>query len=64
MLDYTSYVMGMNTFDEISNAIRAGYDNPSPVAKFVGLIFGHFTTGMAIGAGIALVLTLAKAGGL
>jgi hypothetical protein len=64
MLEYTSYVMGMTTFDELSDAIRADYSNPTGAAKFIGELLGKFTSGMAIGAGIALVLTLAKAGGL
>lgn len=64
MLEYTSYIMGMSTFDELSDAIRADYSNPTGASKFIGNLLGKFTSGMAIGAGIALVLAIARAGGL
>jgi hypothetical protein len=56
--------LSMSTFDELSDAIRSGYNNPTGAAKFIGNLCGKFMSGMAIGAGIALVLTLARAGWL
>lgn len=64
MFDYAAYIMGMNTFDSLIDGIRSGYDKPSGVAKFIGVLCGNIVSGMAIGAGIALVLAIAKASGL
>jgi hypothetical protein len=66
MFPYEYYIMGMNTFDELSSAIRSGYNNPDahPAAKVIGQLLGKFASGIAIGAGIALAMAIARAGGM
>lgn len=64
MLDYRHYIMGMNnTFDSLAEIMREG-SKPSQIGFIVGSFLGKFASGIAIGAGIALVLAIARAGGL
>jgi hypothetical protein len=60
---WNDYVEGMDrTFDNLTDSIRAGYDKPSPLAAFIGAMFGKFAVGIAIGCGIAVGLAIARAG--
>jgi hypothetical protein len=60
---WKDYVEGMeNTFDSLTDSIRAGYDKPDRFAGFIGALLGKFTTGVFIGLGIAVGLAIARAG--
>lgn len=60
---WKDYVEGMeNTFDSLIAGYRAGYDKPSPIAGFLGALFGKFTMGVSIGLGIAVGMAIARAG--
>lgn len=62
---WKDYVEGMeHTFDSLTDSIRAGYEKPSPLAAFIGALFGKFIIGVSMGLGFAVGLAVARAGGL
>lgn len=64
MIEYRHYVMGMsNSFDSLAEIMREG-SKPSHIGFIVNSFLSKFASGIAIGAGIALVLAIARAGGL
>ncbi|MBZ9759472.1 hypothetical protein LB553_01035 [Mesorhizobium sp. CA8] len=64
MLEYRHYIMGMsNSFDSLAEIMREG-SKPSHIGFIVNSFLSKFASGLAIGAGVVLVLAIAKATGL
>jgi hypothetical protein len=64
MFPYEYYIMGMsNSFDSLAEIMREG-SKPSHIGFIVNSFLSKFASGMAIGAGIALAMAIARAGGL
>jgi hypothetical protein len=64
MIEYRHYIMGMsNSFDSLAEIMREG-SKPSQIGFIVNSFLSKFASGIAIGAGIVLVLVAAKASGL
>ena len=64
MLDHRYYIMGMdNSFDSLAEIMREG-SKPSHIGFIVNSFLSKFASGISIGAGIVLVLAIARAGGL